>query len=117
MQITKKIVHREVIKYKKLLNLEVWDFTVKYDGTSENDYATVAADPAYLRAEIAFNLSNIKDIKTLRRKLIHELMHVVLSQYTQTAVVFAGGKKKILDELEERVVTEIERWELWGKVK
>lgn len=117
MQITQKMVRREVLKWRKLLNLEYLDFSIKFGGVSENNYAMVETDIPYLRVEIAFNLDNFKDMKLLRRKIIHELMHVVLCQYAETASVFAGSKRKILTDLEENLVTQIERWELWGKVK
>ncbi len=117
MLITKKTVTKEVLKWRKLFNLEHYDFTVKFGGVSDNNYAVVETDHPYLRVEIAFNMDNFKDMKTLRKKIIHELMHVVLSQYVETAAVFAGSKRKILSDLEENLVTQIERWELWGKVK
>ena len=117
MQITKAVVLKEVLKWRKLLDLEAWDFTIKTGEVDENNFAECAATPAYLRAELGFNLDNIKDMKTLRKKVIHELLHVTMSQYTDTADVFAGSKKKILSDLEENLVTRMERWELWGKVK
>ena len=111
------MVIKEVRKWKKLLNLEVWDFKVTVTGVPTSNFAEVDVDYPYLRADLGFNLDNIKDMKTLRQKVIHEMMHIILAPYTDPAAVFAGGKKKILADLEENLITQIERWELWGKVK
>ena len=117
MKITREVVIKEVRKWKKLLDLEVWDFNVKTTGVHDSNFAEVEVDHPYLRAELGFNLDNIKNMKMLRKKVIHELMHIILAPYTDPAGIFAGPKKKILSDLEENLVTRMERWELWGKVK
>ncbi len=116
MEVTIETVRVELDKYLKLMNLAHWEITVVYEGVDKDNFATVDSLPAYMRAELAFNLDLLQDITVLRKKIVHELLHMQLGQYTDVANIFAGAKKKILNELEERIVTEIERWPLWEKI-
>ena len=111
--VTKADVRAELRMWVKLFNLEEYHFTLKFDGVRSDNYATADVESDYLRAEICVNLSTLQDRRVLRRKLIHELLHVQLAEYTHPAEVFAGKRKKILRTAEERLVTRMERWEIW----
>lgn len=118
MRIDAQLVEKEVVRWKRLLGLRDWKIEVKYRADSDDDYANVDSSPGYKRAAIRVNLDNVTSYKQLRSTVIHELIHVVLSLYTDVATELAGeDARKALDMLEERVVTEIENWPLWKEIR
>lgn len=100
--------------YARLMGLTEWKFDLQYHGVAEGEYMTCVPSPGYLRATISVNMDMMDSMDTLIRTIVHELIHVQLSHYTEAAVIFAGDNRKVLDDLEEFVVTQIERWPLWG---
>ncbi len=95
------------------MGLDRWEISVTFN-SSKDSFAECTPEPQYWRADIAFNLEKCKGNKdVIRRCIVHEMVHVVLSPYTMAAQHFAGPLVAILDELEESVVTHIENWPLW----
>ena len=94
------------------MGLDHWEISVTFN-SSKDAFAECTPEPEYWRADIAFNLDKCKDMFTVRRCIVHEMMHAVLSPYTKAAQHFAGSLAVILDELEESVVTHVENWPLW----
>jgi hypothetical protein len=84
---------------------------------SEDGEAEVSASPEYFTAEIHFNLDKLKTKKSAHAAIVHELLHVVLSPYTQVAKNLVIKKdRKLLNFTEERLVSVIEKWKLWNKL-
>ncbi len=95
------------------MGLSHWEISVSFSCT-DDAYAKCVPEPQYWRADISFNLDKCKDDKILIRKvIIHEMMHCVLSPYTLAAQHLAGAASPVLDDLEEAIVTHIEHWPLW----
>ena len=95
------------------MGLNHWEITVSFTCT-DDAFAKCVPEPQYWRADISFNLDKCKgDREIIRKCIVHEMIHAVLSPYTMAAQHFAGPLVAILDELEESVVTQIENWPLW----
>lgn len=115
MKFTQDDVTKEVRHYQKILNLDNWDISVGFTVSDQESYADCIHLPQYMKADLSFSLDKIKSKKLLRQSVVHELMHVVLSPYTSVAMEFAGPFMKILDNLEETMVTLIEQWKVWSE--
>ena len=95
------------------MGLNHWEISVSFS-CSKDAYAECIPEPQYWRANISFNLDKCKGDKDIIRKaIIHEMVHCVISPYTLAASVFAGSASEVLTDLEEAVVTHIENWPLW----
>lgn len=110
---TRDDVEIVIATYQHLMGLDNWKIVAQYHDISDDEYMTCHPSPGYLRAYINVNMDLMDNMATLQRTVIHELVHIQLSPYTDAAVVFAGDNRKVLDDLEEFVVTQIERWPLW----
>jgi hypothetical protein len=114
-RISRDYVETQVQVYQELLGLSKWTVKIKYAGVEESDEAEVESDPDYYKATVRINLDEVTTKKALTRTIIHELIHTVLSPYTQMSrELVPRRQRKMLKRLEERLVSDIERWPLWG---
>lgn len=111
---TRKDVKAEVKMWQELMGLQRWTITVRFAGVDTGDEAEVETDPDYYKATIRVNLDAVKSRKALRLAIVHEMLHIVLSPYTQYSRELVGKRKrKLLKRLEERLVSRMERWRIW----
>ena len=110
---TRDEIRKAVAIVQDSFGLDRWEISVTFNCVKDA-FAECTPEPQYWRADLAFNLEKCKDDKEVIRKcIVHEMVHIVLSPYTMAAQHFAGPLSAILDDLEESVVTHIENWPLW----
>ena len=111
---TKQEITKTVRFWQRQLNLSEWTINVHIDHASGGDFANCTASPQYLTADVVFNPQRITSEKLLRQTVVHELLHVALSPLTEAGQALAGESgAKVLDMLEEHVVTRLERARAW----
>lgn len=111
--ITKEIAEREFKKYVEVFGLDRWEMVVAFNPSNADVYGEVVCEPEYHRAEILLNLNKLDSLDVLRKTIVHEILHVVLSPMTNAAKVFAGDHAKVLEDLEDSVVTHVEKLSIW----
>jgi len=104
-----------VREYQSKFRLNHWDIDVHFTGQQDADaIGECSAEPRYKSCSIFLNLDKAKSQDHLKRTVVHELFHLILSPYTSAATVFAGERySPILEDLEDSIITDIERWPLW----
>ena len=102
------LVYKQCYQYH--MGLQRWEITLnlgdfEYEGATE-------ADPSYLTAEIDIDTTELRYHRDLyiRRLVVHELVHVLLWELTEP--LWEADTVKA-ERNEERLATEIERWEVW----
>ncbi len=119
MTIHRKYIEKELRAYQKLFGLQDWNIKIGWnmDDGEDSGEAECASTPEYFSANIHFNLNSIKTKKAVREVVVHELFHVVLSEYTNLAKRLVDKKgRRSLEYSEERLVSTIERWKMWKKL-
>ena len=105
---------RLVRRYQRLMGLDRWDVTVRFEVDKE-DAAGCSADDEYLRAMLSFDLNGFppEDDDTFVR---HELLHCVVWEMLRVAEGLAGeneAAKEAVRAANERCVTMLERMPIW----
>lgn len=127
-------------KYHKHFNLEGWEIHVHFEPVPLSDEgkpepitpesATAKCEPQaeYFVAHVTYYINalilknRLKDLEVYPR---HEFLHIVLSPYTQHANNIAselhpnedGSFAGTLGFIEETLVSTMERWRFWEKLK
>lgn len=115
--VSRRYIEKCVRYYKTLLGIE-HAVTIKWSGASDDSYAEVQTAPEYHKHEIAVNLDKVTSRKDARLVAIHELCHVLLAPYTETARnVRVKGVRKLLNFAEEAIVTQMEKMPIWKGFK
>ena len=114
--ISRAYIKKQIKKYQYLMGLDNWTIKVNYTPDESDSFADVHSLPQYYKAVININLDKCTTKKVAKLTIIHELAHVALSLYTDAARHLASGRgQKVLTDLEEVVVSNIENWPLWNK--
>ncbi len=74
-------VKGHVQHYKKCLNLEEWDVSVKFIKKKSNLSGSIEANAKYLRAVMEIHPKNIVNNYTLKLVIRHELLHLLHAEY------------------------------------
>lgn len=112
---TKKKMRACVSYYKILLGLKHWSIDITFFKSSKL-YGKCDISPEYEKATLYLSTKMIKENAELKSTVIHELMHVFLSQLTHDVrdIIKGSRSKKLLRRREEALITQIERWPLWS---
>lgn len=97
-------------KWQKILGLSNWDINVTYNDDGRKNkigsYVTILTStsyPEYCVAEI-----NVKRLRSVDEKdVVHELVHVLLSDFTDYVYEESTLERKRLLSLEEKVVSQL----------
>lgn len=112
--LTPKKVKKEVAAFQHLLGLKDWDLEVKFTVQEDDSIADCVADPEYKSAVISFNLDRLKGKRHLRETIIHELMHIIISQMTHyMKPLLTKEQKKLMGKLEHSIINSVEKWPVW----
>lgn len=114
---TEREIITTVKRYARLMGLSGYRLKISFAVEDQSSAAETAADAQYQLATISFNLDHITSQAEMRRVVIHELLHVVLDPLASNAKTMAGPHGDVVTYLEEQVVTAMENWPLWTKVK
>ena len=103
----KKILGRLVGFYAKIMKLDRYPITIKYEGYEEleGNYAEVFKDESFGTIVIRFNCEKmLKEHNEIEGTVIHELMHVLLwplrNEYRRTAKTYVSDSK-VLDHIDK----------------
>ena len=99
-------------KYQYYFGLKSWRIEVSFAVDDQENIGDCVACPEYFKARVAFNLDKLPSLKEMEMVVRHEMLHVVLSPYTEV-VLSLSENKKTLELVEEMVVSSMERWPLW----
>lgn len=105
-------IHLLFEKYKSLMYLDgVWDINLVLESISEYKCEAYSqTNPTYYSAKIVIDLERIRDENHLKKTIIHELLHCVLSRLD---TVLEGLKSQMSSEcaaiIENEFDTETER--------
>lgn len=105
---TKQEFTKSLEKWKQILGLNNWDIVVDYNeyNSAKNTFRTVLitdTHPEYCLAEL-----KVKDLKNVDDKdVLHEMLHVLISEFADYAYDQTTGDKKRLLYSEERIVSQL----------
>ena len=103
----------QATRLSELMGLQDWDIKFTWAPVGKSYVMETSAEPEYYKATITVDLPNL-DPAHLPSYLRHELLHIILWQYTEAAEAFALKRTKTtLRKLEERMVSDLERMPLW----
>jgi hypothetical protein len=115
LKVTAEQIKELVRFYQPLVGLRGWRISVSFAPEDQGDMGGATCSPEYYRATLTFNLDQLPNLREAEATVIHELMHVVLSPYTEMVHSMFKDHVAPLTLLEETLVTSIEKWPLWRK--
>jgi hypothetical protein len=102
--------------HQDLMGLDSWTIKLFWRPVGDHKIMATSAEPEYYQASIDIDLEDL-DIEHLSEYVRHELLHVLLWQYTETAESLVLKKAKgTIRKLEERTVSDLERMPLWDRI-
>lgn len=118
--VTQDDIRREVKYWTRMFGLSQWRIKVTFNVDDTDSYAECHTSPEYFMATISFNVDRLgkQNRKTLQHTVVHELLHVLLSPYTQLAKKLAVDKthRRALEFQEETMVSLLEKAPLWKEL-
>lgn len=112
----RRIIKRELPRLTKVLRLQGWLIEVACDSLPQGTDANVNTEINYRSAAMCFDPNAIADEVTVKRVLLHECLHLVLSEFSgafdAVRTVTDDNVTNMLNELEtqadERTVTHLQ---------
>lgn len=106
---TKEQLENVIDGWQKILGLTNWEINITYKDQKKvkvGSFCTVMETtcyPEYCVAEIV-----VERLKSAEEKdIVHELIHILLSEFTDYAYEKTSGERRALLHLEERVVSQL----------
>jgi len=116
----KKEIQDKVLKYlgiySKMMGIEGWNILVCFKKLGVDITATCEAEIEYYRATITFDSLKLEEQSdnTIRKTVIHELLHCLVWQLAEVAQHLAPDEhKEFIQKFEESTVTNLERMPIW----
>jgi len=104
--LVQKIIRRELNRYRKLLSLQDWTITIKYNWIGDEDDATCGdceANPNYKTAAITINPDMAANEKELIHTLRHEMFHILHASFE----TYRNTVEKLITDKEFKAVEEV----------
>ncbi len=116
--VSKADVEDAIEFYAEVLCLTHWTITLTFNGVDKDTWATIDCAYEYRRADLAINLENMTSQKIMHKKVVHELMHCVLSPLCNVVMNYVtdSGAVKTLINQQEFVVTHLEQMPIWEHI-
>lgn len=114
-KVTAEQIKRMVKFYQPLVGLKSWKIHISFAPGDAADMGGATSSPEYHKATLTFNLDQIPSLREAEATVIHELMHVVISPYTEMIHAMFKEHVEPLTLLEETLVTNMEKWPLWRR--